>query len=151
MKEKEENFVNPIDKEKTAENPGLLPYAHNVGGAVIKPEDKGKVKSRALTAMRQQTEKQMSQLYRQMQLIADQAGEIKKRIEISEKIYMAEMGFEPLVGHTYFLYEKEDGTHILSMVGPEEWGSRIPYKEFLSKALLLADHTWDIERSLNNE
>ena len=136
---------NPIDKDKVAEYPGLLPYAHTIGGAVIKPEDKGKIKSRALTAMRQQTEKQMSQLYKQMQLIAEQANEIKKRVEISEKIYMSEMGFEPLVGHSYFLYEKEEGKNLLSMVGPEEWGHKMPYKKFISKVTLLADHTWDIQ------
>jgi hypothetical protein len=136
---------NPIDKDKVAENPGLLPYAHTIGGAVIRPEDKGKIKSRALTAMRQQTEKQMSQLYKQMQLIAEQANEIKKRVEVSEKIYMSEMGFEPLVGHSYFLYEKEDGKNLLSMVGPEEWGPSLPYKKYISKVTLLADHTWDIQ------
>ena len=136
---------NPIDKDKVAENPGLLPYAHTIGGAVIKPEDKGKIKSRALSAMRQQTEKQMSQLYKQMQLIAEQANDIKKRVEVSEKIYMSEMGFEPLVGHTYFLYEKEDGRNILSMVSPKEWGAKLPYKRFVSQATLLADHTWEIE------
>ena len=32
----EEAFVNPIDKDKVAENPGLLPYAHTAGGAVIR-------------------------------------------------------------------------------------------------------------------
>ena len=30
----EQAFVNPIDKDKVAENPGLLPYAHTAGGAV---------------------------------------------------------------------------------------------------------------------
>jgi hypothetical protein len=136
---------NPIDKDKVAENPGLLPYAHTVGSAVIRPEDKGKIKSRALTAMRQQTERQMSQLYKQMQLIAEQANEIKKRVEISEKIYSSEIGFEPIVGETYYLYEKPEGTNILSMIGPNEWGSKIPYQKFISQATLLADHTWDIK------
>jgi hypothetical protein len=40
----EQAFVNPIDKDKVAENPGLLPYAHTAGGAVIRPEDKGKIR-----------------------------------------------------------------------------------------------------------
>ena len=40
---KEEKWVNPIDPEKIAENPHLLPYAHSVGGAVIKPMDKGRM------------------------------------------------------------------------------------------------------------
>ena len=42
-----EEFINPIDKDKIAENPHLLPYAHTRGGVNIKPVDKGKVKGRA--------------------------------------------------------------------------------------------------------
>lgn len=135
---------NPIDKDKVAENPGLLPYAHTIGSAVIRPEDKGKIKGRAVAAMRQQTEKQMSQLYRQMQLLAEQANEIKRRVEVSERIYSASMGFEPLVGHTYYLYERNDGTDLLSMVAPEEWGRSVNFKRFIAKVTLLADHTWDV-------
>ena len=135
---------NPIDKDKVAENPGLLPYAHTIGSAVIKPEDKGKIKGRAVVAMRQQTEKQMSQLYRQMQVLAEQAQEIKRRVEVSERIYLADIGFEPLVGHTYYLYERKDGSDLLSMIAPNEWGRSTPFKRFVAQVLLMADHTWEV-------
>ena len=36
--------INPIDKDKIAKDPHLLPYAHTVGGAIIKPIDKGRAK-----------------------------------------------------------------------------------------------------------
>jgi hypothetical protein len=135
---------NPIDKDKVAENPGLLPYAHTVGSAVIKPEDKGKIKGRAVVAMRQQTERQMSQLYKQMQLLAEQANELKRRVEVSERIYSADMGFEPLIGHTYYLYERKDGSDLLSMVAPHEWGRSTTFSRFIAKVTLLADHTWEV-------
>ena len=135
---------NPIDKDKVAENPGLLPYAHTVGSAVIKPEDKGKIKGRAVVAMRQQTERQMSQLYKQMQVLAEQANELKRRVEVSERIYSADMGFEPLIGHTYYLYERKDGSDLLSMVAPHEWGRSVSFSRFIAKVTLLADHTWDV-------
>ena len=35
---------NPIDKDKVAENPHLLPYSHTVGGVVIRPMDRGRTK-----------------------------------------------------------------------------------------------------------
>jgi hypothetical protein len=79
-------------KEKTAQTPSLLPYAHTAGGAVIKPEDVGKIKGRAVSAMREQTEMQMSQLYEQMQLLAEQAKKIQQRVEISERIYSVKDG-----------------------------------------------------------
>jgi hypothetical protein len=137
-------MINPIDKDKVAENPGLLTYAHNIGSIVVKPEDVGKLKSRALSAMHEQTNKQLQQLQRQAELIAQQANELKKRVEISEKIYTAELSFEPFIGHTYFLYEKSS-KYRLMMIAPDEWGKKKPEPlEFISAVKLLSDHTWEI-------
>ncbi|MEN9978324.1 MAG: hypothetical protein RLZZ569_949, partial [Bacteroidota bacterium] len=102
---KKEDFVNPIDKDKITENPSTLPYAHHSGSALIKPEDQGKLKGRALSAMEQQTDIQLHQIYEQMQLLAEQAKKLQSRKSISERIYLAEMRFEPLINHVYFLYE----------------------------------------------
>lgn len=134
------------EKEKTTDNPGTIAFPHTVGGALIKPEDRGKIKGRAVSAMHQQTDRQMKQLYDQMQLLVDQANQLKKRVEVSERIYLAQMNFEPLIGHTYYLYEKKDGQDVLSMIAPEEWGKSMPYNKLLSKATLMADHTWELEK-----
>ncbi|MFC3881397.1 DUF2452 domain-containing protein [Algoriphagus namhaensis] len=133
-------------KEKTTENPGTLPFAHHSGSALIKPEDKGKITGRAVAAMHSQTDMQMSQIYQQMQLLADQAKKIQARVEISERIYQASISFEPLINHTYFLYQKEDGTDFMSMISPEEWGRKKNFSDFIAEVKLLADHTWEILR-----
>jgi Protein of unknown function (DUF2452) len=140
------DFVNPIDKDKVAEHPGLLPYAHSVGGPPIRPEDKGKIKTRALTAMREQTEKQMLQIQKQVELMMSQANEIRRRVTISEEIYMAEMGFEPLVSHVYHLYKRrEDNKNVMMIIGPDEWGKNKRLDlEFSASVKLMADHTWEI-------
>ena len=135
---------NPISSDKAAANPGLLPYAHTSGGAIIKPEDKGKIKGRSLTAMRQQTDNQFNQLYQQMQVLVEQARGIQRRVSVSERIYEAEMGFEPIVGHTYYLYERKNGADVLSMVALAEWGRSFPFRTYLAKVHLLADHTWEV-------
>jgi len=61
-KNKNEIDVENIDlekmREKTTENPGLLPYAHTSGSAIIKPEDMGKVMGKAIQAMHEQTDNQ---------------------------------------------------------------------------------------------
>lgn len=141
-KEKEKKFVNPIDPDKIAENPHTLPYAHTVGGAVIKPIDKGKVKGQAVSAMYEQTEMQLDQIKQQIDLLAEQARSIQKRVEISEAIYFAEMNFKPLIGHIYHLYRNKQETLVLSMIGPSEWKT-CPY-QFLATIKLLSDHTWEI-------
>ena len=146
----EDPFLNPINPDKVAENPGLLPYAHTAGGAVIKPDDMGKVKGRSVLAMRQQTDRQMNQLYEQMEVLARQAKLLAERKEISERIYDAAMGFEPIISETYYLYEKEDGSDLMSLVAPEEWGRSFKYSRFLAKVTLLADHTWEVEYNESN-
>lgn len=140
--------VNQIDlekmKEKITETPSLLPYAHTLGGAVIKPEDEGKIKANALEAMYQQTDMQMEQLYKQMQLLAAQAKDIHTRKAISERIYQAEMRFEPLIGRTYHLYERDGKADALSLIAPHEWGRSKKYAACIASVRLLADHTWEI-------
>ncbi|MFB6257947.1 MAG: DUF2452 domain-containing protein [Flavobacteriales bacterium] len=147
-KEKEEEQgeeqANPIDPEKVADNPHLLPYGHHVGSASIKPVDKSKVKGRAVAAMQEQTGQQLGQIKKQMQTLAQQANEIQKRVEISEKIYEADTSFEPQIGHTYYLYERKEGEYVLSMIGPEDWGKSIPFNQYLAAVQLLADHTWKV-------
>jgi len=140
---KKELQFNPIDKDKIAENPHLLPYAHTVGGAVIKPIDRGRVKGLALKAMYKQTDLQLDQIKEQINLLAQQANRIQDRVVISEQIYTAQCGFKPNIGETYYLYTKSSGDYVLSMVGPKEWGAISPY-EYQATVNLLADHTWDI-------
>ncbi len=136
--------TNPVDRDKVTDIPGTISFPHHVGSAVVKPEDKGKIRGRAMMAMRDQTQREMSQLYEQMQVLVRQAEEIKNRVEVSEKIYLSTINFEPVINHIYYLYEKEGGTNILSMVSPEEWGKNIPYKKYIAKIKLLSDHTWDV-------
>ena len=142
-KENSEIPINPIDKDKIAENPHLLPYAHNIGSAIIKPIDKGRVKGMAMEAMYEQTDNQLTQLREQVEVLIRQAKEIHERVEVSEAIYQAEMGFKPRVGHTYHLYKRSSGKHVLSLVEPEAWGPKPPF-DFVSTVRLLSDHTWDI-------
>lgn len=141
---------NPIDKDKITENPGTLPYAHTIGGVPIKPIDKGRIKGLALQAMYEQTDMQLEQIKKQVQLLVQQAEKIEERKWISEQIYGAEMGFKPLIGKTYFLYKRKNNTLVLSMVNPNEWGrSGMPFEQFISKAKLLADHTWEVQDDEN--
>lgn len=137
-------FVNPIDKDKVAETPGLLPYAHTAGGAVIRPEDKGRIRGNAMTAMYDQTDRQMEQLRQQMETLVKQAKSLDNRMRVSEVIYQADIPFQPVIHHIYHLYQrKTDGTHVISMIAPSEWGRKAPY-EHLATVRLLGDHTWEV-------
>lgn len=120
----------------------VLPYSASVSGAVIKPNEEGMIKHKALTAMEEQTNMQLNQIRKQIELLALQAQEIQKRKELSLMIYNAKLSFKPNIGQIYYLYEKNDGNHLLSLVAPKEWGTSGPFKKFIGGVKLLADHTW---------
>ena len=119
----------------------VLPYSASVSGAVIKPTELGVIRHQALSAMEEQTNMQLTQIRQQIELLAIQAKEIQKRKELSMIIYDSKISFAPVIGQTYYLYEKEDSTHLVSMISPKEWGKKAPYK-FMAAVKLLADHTW---------
>lgn len=120
----------------------VLPYSASVSGAVIKANEEGIIKHKALTAMEEQTNMQLDQIRKQIELLALQAHEIQKRKELSMMIYNARLSFKPNIGQTYYLYEKKDDSFMLSLVAPKEWGGNGPFKKFISAVQLLADHTW---------
>ncbi|GAA4322603.1 DUF2452 domain-containing protein [Flaviaesturariibacter amylovorans] len=120
----------------------VLPYSASVSGALIKPTEEGVIRHKALTAMEEQTNMQLDQIRKQIELLALQAQEIHKRKELSLMIYNAKISFKPEIGQIYYLYEKQDGNHMISLISPKEWGAAMPYQGFVAAVQLLADHTW---------
>ena len=136
-------------KERTTDLPGLIEYAHSVGGFSIIPTEDGMIKNKAINAMQEQTEQQVKQIYEQMQLLAKQVQDIQKRADVSLQIYQAEIKFTPTIGQSYYLYETENAKKYLSMISPDEWGKRSDEKKFIAKVKLLSDHTWKIEEDFS--
>lgn len=120
----------------------VMPYSTSVSGAVIKPTEEGVIRHKALSAMEEQTNMQLDQIRKQIELLALQAQEIQMRKELSMIIYNAKLSFTPVIGNMYYLYEKQDETHIVSMISPKEWGGTGPFKKLVAQVKLLADHTW---------
>jgi len=135
---------NSIDKDKITDTPSTLPYPHTIGSAIIKPEDIGKVKSRAHAAMLEQTHVQLNQIQKQVELLLDQARRIQERVTISEDIYRAHLTFEPFVGNIYHLYKQAEQPKLM-MIAPDEWGKSKPADlHFMASVRLLSDHTWEV-------
>jgi len=142
--------VESIDLERmkilVSDAPGQSDYALERGGTSFAPTQEGAIKSRAFKVMDEQISMQMDNIMEQIQVLARQAEDLKKRRIFSEQIYASAMKFEPLVGDTYFLYNTPKG-RILSMLSPEDFGTKKIEENqytFLAKAKLLADCTWEI-------
>ena len=143
-KEKDDLFINPIDKDKITDSPGLIPYPHTIGSPAFAPNEEGANKKTAIRVMEEQCHMQMDQIKEQITLLAKQADKIKTRMETSKAIYSAKMAFNPLVGETYYLYAREEDDFVLSMIGPNDWGRKIPFKYYVATVKLLSDRTWEV-------
>ena len=133
-----------ILKKRAADLPSLLEYAHSVGGFAIIPTEQGQIKGKAMQAMQEQTQERLDMIMEQMMVLAKQAREIKSRVEVSEEIYNADINFQPVMGKTYYLYQKHNDKNTLSLIGPTEWGNNPKYNFCKAKVQLMADHTWKV-------
>lgn len=136
----------PLYEEESYSGPASLsPVPLTVGSALVKPEDKGKIRAVAVEAMHHYANQEIALLKRQADLIMEQVKEIEKRLQVSEKIYESDMRFTPVIGQVYHLYEKDDH-YKLSLIGPEEWGPSRSAGNYVASVKLLGDHSWDMIR-----
>ena len=74
--------------------------------------------------MEEQTEMQLDQIREQIELLRQQAKKVVQRRQASFDVYRAKIGFEPLVGRVYHLYERSNGETLLSMI--DQGAGKIP-------------------------
>jgi hypothetical protein len=78
-------------------------------------------------------------------LIAMQALETRKQIELAEAVSKAECNFAPRVGQEYWLAElPEKGKTILCHLGPDDWSAGVPcgYR-YVGKVRQLPTGLWE--------
>ncbi len=122
---------------------GLSEVPMHVGSAMIRPEDRGKIKAVALQSAQNQAQQQMAMLKRQAEALMEEARRIEERLRLSAQIFEADVNFTPVVGQIYHLYNRESGSKFLSLIGPRQWGERTKPLEHLGTFRYLADSTWE--------
>ncbi len=127
----------------------FAPYPLTVSSPPIKTEDKRLIKATAYESMQQHANQQILLLRKQAELILEQVRKIEERVEISRRIYQADLRFTPEVGQQYHLYRK-NGKDVITMIAPDEWGKKMPYDEYIASMILLADKSWEITNRNND-
>lgn len=71
--------------------------------------------------------------------------ELKKEYEIlvskyvdTKLVYDSDYNFQPIVGETYHLYERKNGSKFLSIISPSDWK-----QEYVGSFILLNNGTWE--------
>jgi len=117
MKEKKKKRDKPdlvvYSKEKGYYSKELT-YGSNVGAPAIKLEDvSGWKKTQALVA-----NKQFHSKYEELK---EEFRRLVDEVSWNEFVYSSIYNFLPVMGETYYLYERGDGNIFLSLIKPSEW------------------------------
>lgn len=100
--------------DQVADNPGLLPYASNVGAPAIKATNLTSFKQEKLV----KTNKFFSSKYDE---IKEEYRKLMESYEWNQLIYNSSFSFKPEKGEIYHLYQRNDEKLFLSIIGPDEW------------------------------
>ncbi len=107
-----------------------LTYASNVGAPAIRLEDVGGWKQ----IQAQNANKIFTKKYEE---IKDEFKKLVDEVSWNEFVYSAIYNFVPVIGETYYLYEKKDGSPFLSLIAPTEWNMK-----FLGATRLESNNKW---------
>lgn len=129
VKERPDNVV--FDNETQSYNANLLPYGTSAGAPVI-------VNQNLTTWVKRGVSKFNHSLSNKIDIIKEDYQKLIDEFDINEKIYSANISFEPIIGQTYHLYvnDKTD-KEFLSMIPPNSWK-----KQFLGSFQLNHEGIW---------
>jgi hypothetical protein len=94
-----------------------LTYASNVGAPAIRLEVVGGWKQ----IQAQNANKIFTKKYEE---IKDEFKKLVDEVSWNEFVYSATYNFVPVIGETYYLYERDNGTIFLSLIEPNEWNMK---------------------------
>jgi hypothetical protein len=107
-----------------------LTYGSNIGAPSIILEDVGGWKR----IQAQNANKIFTKKYEE---IKDEFKKLVDEVSWNEFVYSATYNFLPVIGETYYLYEKQDGSVFLSLIAPDEWKMK-----FLGATRLESNNKW---------
>ena len=91
-----------------------LTYGSNNSAPAIKLEDVGGWKQ----TQAQKANKVFTKKYEE---IKEDFKQLVSEVQWNEFVYSSKYNFVPVMGETYYLYEKADGSPFLSLIAPNEW------------------------------
>lgn len=108
----------------------LKPYPTNLGAPRIEIPDTNAWKNRSVANVNHQLKTKFDALKKEYEAIVE-------TLAFNQKIFNAKFSFEPIVGHTYFLYKKADESFFLSILAPTECSFNFEGSFYLN-----ADQLW---------
>ena len=110
--------------------PRELTYGSNSGAPAIRLDD--------VSGWKQNQANKANKVFnKKFEEIKDEFANLIDEVKWNEFVYSTNYNFIPVMGETYYLYRKSDGTNFLSLISPDEWNM-----EFIGATRLESNNKW---------
>jgi hypothetical protein len=110
--------------------PRELTYGSNNGAPAIRLDD--------VSGWKQNQANKANKVFnKKFEEIKDEFAHLIDEVKWNEFVYSTNYNFIPVIGETYYLYRKSDGTNFLSLISPDEWNM-----EFIGATRLESNNKW---------
>jgi len=100
--------------DNVADNPGLLPYASNVGAPAIIVDDIKHWRQTRVANVNKQFLSKFDELKQEYQKLIDE-------YKWNDLVYKSKFSFEPVINEIYHLYSRDNGELFLSLIESNRW------------------------------
>ena len=128
------NNEQPLDY---CENKGIIPYGDNRSAPSFKDTEK------EISIWKDQKHNSSNKYFdTKLQELQEEYSKLAEEYKLNEMVYNAQCRFGPVIGEVYHLYQREDESTFLSMIGPNDWLSIKPDK-FIGSFRLTSNDKWE--------
>ncbi len=92
----------------------VMPYPSSVSAPVIKNTNTTAWKNRSINKVNSKVATKLLEL-------KEQYDSILKEFEYNKLIFNAKISFEPVIGQTYHLYQRDNGETFMSLLSPDQF------------------------------
>ncbi len=110
------NDEKPLDY---CDDKSIVPYGDNRGAPAFGSNEK------SISKWKNNKQKSSKDYFQEKyNEIKQEYEKLKNRYDNNETVNKSEMGFQPIIGKEYYLYERENKTTFLSLISPQEWSRK---------------------------
>ena len=128
------NNEQPLDY---CENKGIIPYGDNRSAPSFKDTEK------EISIWKDRKHNSSNKYFdTKLQELQEEYNKLAEEYKLNEMVYNAQCRFGPVIGEVYHLYQREDESTFLSMIGPNDWLSVKP-DNFIGSFRLTSNDKWE--------
>ena len=134
-------------------NRNVSPYPTEIGSPKFDLVPVTKQKDVMVNVARLHAKQEYNRIMELVEVLQRQAAEIETRLDLTDQVHTAKYEFQLTHGNIYWLlYDRDKNCTRLSIQGPDDWSTRPPHYEYITRIKWLGDYTWiEVEEENTDE